>query len=71
MPNDPVEIDTLEQHFEDVVRAMDSQFTSHEFFLRLAHDISANMLRVWLHMRKGGKPFQRSTSCTDKAIKNA
>lgn len=38
MAIDPVEVDTLEQHLESVVAVMDSRFTSHELFLRLAHD---------------------------------
>ncbi len=38
MANDPNEVDVLEQYFEEVIRAMDIRFTSHEFFLRLAHD---------------------------------
>jgi hypothetical protein len=36
--NDPIEVDALEQYFEEVIRAMDIRFTSHEFFLRLAHN---------------------------------
>ena len=38
MANDPTEVDALEQHFEEIIKVMDIRFTSHEFFLRLAHD---------------------------------
>jgi hypothetical protein len=56
--NDPVEIDTLEQYFEDVIKAMDSRFTSHEFFLRLAHDHQREYVAGLAAYSEGGTPFK-------------
>ena len=58
MANDPVEIDNLEHHFEDVVKAMDSRFTSHEFFLRLAHDHQREYVAGLAAYSEGGTPFK-------------
>ena len=58
MANDPVEIDTLEQHFEGVLKIMDSRFTSHEFFLRLAHDHQREYVAGLAAYSEGGTPFK-------------
>ena len=58
MANDPVEIDTLEQYFEDVINAMESRFTSHEFFLRLAHDHQREYVAGLAAYSEGGTPFK-------------
>ena len=58
MANDPVEIDALEQYFEDVIKAMDSRFSSHEFFLRLAHDHQREYVAGLAAYSEGGTPFK-------------
>ena len=58
MSSDPIEVDTLEQHFEDVIRAMDVRFTSHQFLLRLAHDHQCDYVAGLSAYAKGGKPFR-------------
>jgi len=37
MANQMSEVDKLETFFEETIQKMDRQFTSHEFFLKLAH----------------------------------
>lgn len=37
MTNQASEINKLESFFEEIIQQMDRQFTSHEFFLKLAH----------------------------------
>jgi 5S rRNA maturation endonuclease (ribonuclease M5) len=37
MANQAAKIDKLEKFFEEIIEKMDRQFTSHEFFLKLAH----------------------------------
>jgi hypothetical protein len=56
--NDPVEVDALEQYFEQVIQAMEVRFTSHEFFLRLAHDHQREYVAGLSAYSEGGYPFR-------------
>ena len=58
MAKDPIEVDALEQCFEEVIRAMDIRFTSHEFFLRLAHDHQREYVAGLAAYLEGGAPFK-------------
>ena len=58
MANDTAAIDALEQHFEAVVSAMENRFTSHEFFLRLAHDHQSDYVAGLAACTEGGMPFR-------------
>ena len=58
MANVPVEVDALERHFEAVVGVMDTRFTSHEFFLRLAHDHQSDYVAGLAAYSDGGNPFR-------------
>ena len=58
MANDPVEINAFEQYFEDVIKAMDTRFTTHEFFLRLAHDHQREYVGGLAAYSEGGNPFR-------------
>ena len=58
MENDPVAIDALELRFEDAINAMDTGFTSHEFFLRLAHDNQREYVAGLAAYSEGGYPFR-------------
>lgn len=58
MVNDPVAIDALEQRFEDVIKAMDTRFTSHEFYLRLAHDNQREYVAGLAAYSERGYPFR-------------
>lgn len=58
MANDTVAVDALEQHFEAVVAAMENRFTSHEFFLRLAHDHQSDYVAGLAAYAEGGMPFR-------------
>ena len=58
MENDPAQIETLQQHFENVIKAMDTRFTSHEFFLRLAHDHQREYVAGLAAYSEGGYPFR-------------
>jgi hypothetical protein len=58
MAEDPVEVDTLEQFFEQVIAAMEIRFTSHEFFLRLAHDHQCEYVAGLAAYSDGGYPFR-------------
>ena len=58
MTNDPVEVGVLASHFEEVVRVMDTRFTSHEFFLRLAHDHQSDYVAGLAAYAEGGNPFR-------------
>jgi hypothetical protein len=58
MANDPVEIDALEQHFDDVITALDTRFTSHEFFVRLAHGHQREYVAGLAAYSEGGNPFR-------------
>jgi len=69
MANDPVEVDALEQHFEAVINAMDSRFTSHEFFLRLAHDHQREYVAGLAAHSEGGFPFKDLHHALSKRLK--
>ena len=58
MANDPVEVDALEQYFEEIISAMDIRFTSHEFFLRLAHDHQREYVAGLSAYSANGYPFR-------------
>ena len=58
MANDPVEVDVLEQCFEEIIEVMDVRFTSHEFFLRLAHDHQCDYVAGLSAYSEGGYPFR-------------
>ena len=58
MANDSVAVDVLEQHFEDVINSMETRFTSHEFFLRLAHDNQREYVAGLAAYSEGGNPFR-------------
>ena len=58
MANDPVEVDALEQCFEEVIKTMEIRFTSHEFFLRLAHDHQREYVAALSGYSEGGYPFR-------------
>jgi hypothetical protein len=58
MAEDPVEVDALERFFEQVIAAMDVRFTSHEFFLRLAHDHQREYVAGLAAYSAGGYPFR-------------
>ena len=58
MANVPVEVDALERHFEAVVGVMDTRFTSHEFFLRLAHDHQNDYVAGLAAYSDSGNPFR-------------
>lgn len=58
MANDPAAIDALEQHFEGVLKVMDTRFTSHEFFLRLAHNHQRDYVAGLAAYSEGGYPFR-------------
>ena len=58
MANTSVAVDALEQHFEAVIGAMENRFTSHEFFLRLAHDHQSDYVAGLAAYAEGGMPFR-------------
>lgn len=58
MENDPIEIDALERLFKNVIKVMDSRFTSHEFFLRLAHHHQREYVAALAACSEGGYPFR-------------
>jgi hypothetical protein len=70
MANDPVEIDVLEQHFETVIRTMDTRFTSHQFFLRLAHDHQCEYVAGLAVYTEGGNPFRDLHHALVKRLKS-
>ncbi|MCG6863533.1 MAG: hypothetical protein LJE70_20085 [Chromatiaceae bacterium] len=69
MANDPNEVDVLEQYFEEVIRAMDIRFTSHEFFLRLAHDHQREYVAGLFAYSKGEYPFRDLHHALAKRLK--
>ena len=69
MANDPIEVDALEQYFEEVIRAMDIRFTSHEFFLRLAHDHQREYVAGLAACSEGGYPFRDLHHALSKRLK--
>ena len=58
MANDPKEVDLLENCFESVLAAMENRFTSHQFFLRLAHDHQREYVAGLAAFADGGMPFR-------------
>ncbi len=58
MATDPKEVDVLESCFDSVLGAMDSRFTSHQFFLRLAHDHQQEYVAGLAAFADGGMPFK-------------
>ena len=69
MASDPTEIDALEQHFENVIKAMDTRFTSHEFFLRLAHDHQREYVSGLAACSDKGYPFRDLHHALAKRLK--
>lgn len=69
MANDPNEVDVLEQYFEEVIRAMDTRFTSHEFFLRLAHDHQREYVAGLYAYSEGEYPFRDLHHALAKRLK--
>ena len=69
MANDPIEVDALEQYFEEVIRAMDIRFTSHEFFLRLAHNHQREYVAGLSAYSEGGYPFRDLHHALSKRLK--
>lgn len=67
MTKDPV--DALEQYFEDVIKAMDARFTSHEFFLRLAHNHQREYVAGLAAYSEGGNPFKELHHALIKRLK--
>ena len=70
MTDEDMVIDALEQHFEDIVKAMDTRFTSHEFFLRLAHDHQREYVAGLAACSAGGLPFKDLHHALAKRLKN-
>lgn len=58
MAIDPNAIDALSKHFEDIIKQMDIRFTSHEFFLRLAHNHQREYVAGLAAYAEGGSPFR-------------
>ncbi len=58
MATDPKEVDVLESCFDGVLSAMESRFTSHQFFLRLAHDHQQEYVAGLVAFAEGGTPFK-------------
>ena len=58
MTDENIAIDALEQYFEDAIKAMDIRFTSHEFFLRLAHNHQREYVAGLAACSAGGYPFR-------------
>jgi hypothetical protein len=69
MADDPVEVDALEVFFEEVIRAMDVRFTSHEFFLRLAHDHQREYVAGLAAFSDGGYPFRDLHHAVSKRLR--
>ena len=69
MANDPVEVDALEQYFEEIISAMDIRFTSHEFFLRLAHDHQREYVAGLSAYSERGYPFRDLHHALTKRLK--
>ena len=58
MASDPKEVDALEDRFEHVLSVMETRFTSHQFFLRLAHDHQLEYVAGLAAFADGGNPFK-------------
>ena len=70
MTDKNIAFDALEQHFEDTLRAMDTRFTSHEFFLRLAHNHQREYVAGLAACAAGGLPFKDLHHALAKRLKN-
>ena len=69
MANDPIEVDALEQYFGEVIKTMDIRFTSHEFFLRLAHNHQRGYVAGLSAYSEGGYPFRDLHHALSKRLK--
>lgn len=69
MADDPKELDVLEGRFEGVLGAMDIRFTSHQFFLRLAHDHQLEYVAALAAFAEAGKPFRDLHHAVTKRLK--
>jgi hypothetical protein len=58
MATDPNEVDALENCFDGVLDTMEIRFTSHQFFLRLAHDHQREYAAGLAAFSDGGTPFK-------------
>jgi len=58
MVTDSNAIDALENCFEGVLGSMETRFTSHQFFLRLAHDHQREYVAGLAAFADGGAPFR-------------
>jgi hypothetical protein len=58
MATDSKEVDALENCFDGVLGVMESRFTSHQFFLRLAHEHQQAYVAGLAAFAEGGMPFK-------------
>jgi hypothetical protein len=58
MSKESVEVDALEQHFEETIKVMGARFTTHEFLLRLAYDNQPEYVAGLAACADRGKPFR-------------
>jgi len=69
MTEPTVEVDALAKHIEDTIKRMDTRFTSHEFFLRLAHDHQREYVAGLAACSEGGYPFRDLHHALAKRLK--
>ena len=69
MTEHTVEVDALEKYFEGIIKTMDTRFTSHEFFLRLAHDHQREYVAGLAAYSEGGYPFRDLHHALAKRLK--
>ena len=69
MANHPAKVQVLEQYFEDTIKTMDTRFTSHEFFLRLAHNHQPEYVAGLAAHAEGGYPFRDLHHALAKRLK--
>lgn len=70
MPNSAPEIEALARHFEDVIRVMETRFTTHDFILRLAHDNQSEYVAGLAAFTEGGSPFKDLHHALVKRLKS-
>ena len=58
MGNQSPELDTLELHFEEIIQVMETRFTTHEFFQRLAHDHQCEYVKALAAYCEDENPFR-------------
>jgi len=59
MANQPSkQVKKLESFFEETIHAMDRQFTSHEFFLKLLHAHQKEYVKALVVYTDNGSPFR-------------